>query len=410
MDQAARSSSGENHRAREILLPLSFDLLSMPPAASFSPTCALSLVLEFCIRAGLTCSSNPRDATSDRTISEVNDDDSRVLAIAVSPKDASFCTGSEDGVVRRYTLQADGNPAFESYVCRFEIGARCLAYSPDGELVACGSDQGLIKVVRAISGEETATLTTDGPVPVSLAYDPEGEFLAVLHGDGSLAVWEMSKARVCFAKKRAAPRSSLHGAGGSAATQDPDAAVTQGSGPHVCRLCWARDGLFLFVPSADEVTMFPRLEWRPEESADVLHDKAVKGPIYVAALSPNGAYLAVADRHRTLAIFSVSERRVVSSTTTGAVVTALAWSQQQGSRVLAALDGEGRLGRWEGCLPEDLPGPNDPVAEEEAGAAAAEDGQGQDQAGDNEGGSLCLSCVSLPGGSTGFRSPATSSC
>jgi WD40 repeat protein len=100
-----------------------------------------------------------------------------------------------------------------------------LAYSPDGELLACGTYSGRVRVYEARTGELVNVLTGE-PSPIwALAWSPDSQTLAVGSQNGVLLRWTRDGARI--------PR-RFH----SRATAD---------------IAWSRDGLVLAVAGVDRV-------------------------------------------------------------------------------------------------------------------------------------------------------------
>jgi WD40 repeat protein/serine/threonine protein kinase len=70
------------------------------------------------------------------------------------------------------------------------VGA--LRFSPDGQILAAGGDGGTIHLWDRGSGEELATLRSDGHAVLSLAFSPDGTRLAVgLDGAARVDVWHV---------------------------------------------------------------------------------------------------------------------------------------------------------------------------------------------------------------------------
>lgn len=70
---------------------------------------------------------------------------------------------------------------------RREGSVTVLAWSPDGTLLAAGSNDGSARIVDVGSGEDRHSLQHDAPVS-ALAWSPDGTLLAVACEDGSAGI------------------------------------------------------------------------------------------------------------------------------------------------------------------------------------------------------------------------------
>jgi WD40 repeat protein len=67
-----------------------------------------------------------------------------------------------------------------------------VRYSPDGELLAAGVQEGKILVWDTSSGELVQTLTGHTGLVPGLAFSPDGEYLASSSLDSTAKVWDMN--------------------------------------------------------------------------------------------------------------------------------------------------------------------------------------------------------------------------
>ncbi|HVY61213.1 MAG TPA: hypothetical protein VHF22_06135, partial [Planctomycetota bacterium] len=98
-----------------------------------------------------------------------------VVAMAMSPDGAWLATASRDETLRLWEV-ATGR---EKRRLGAKVLARCLAWSPDGRLVAAGADgPERVSLYDAATGAEVGThLTGAGEVPQALAFTPDGRGL-----------------------------------------------------------------------------------------------------------------------------------------------------------------------------------------------------------------------------------------
>lgn len=199
---------------------------------------------------------------------------------------------------------------------------------------------------------------------VSLAFDPQGTYIAAIHQEGTLQVWDWARGKVAFSKRRACPKSVL----------PPNAEA------HVARAAWTSDdGTFLMAPASDgTLIMYPRLEWAPSQG-DTLEFPPLKGPLTAVVPSPNGLYIAAADRAGAVAILDTRISKIAAHIPAAEGKTAavsLAWRTMAGSSELAVLRADGSVSVWESCIPEGMLGPLEPVQEDD-GAPHSQANQGE---------------------------------
>jgi WD40 repeat protein len=68
-----------------------------------------------------------------------------------------------------------------------------LAWAPDGETLATGSQDKTVKLWNAVDGTEIATLCGHPGSLIALAWKPDGKTLGALSEDGTLKLWEAAR-------------------------------------------------------------------------------------------------------------------------------------------------------------------------------------------------------------------------
>ena len=128
---------------------------------------------------------------------------SGVTSVAFSPDGHQLATGSQDKTVQVWdvsALQTGGSGTADLEAGRLmlrghEDWVTSVAFSPDGRWLASGSDDGTARVwdlqVRDPSAEPRVLRGHEGPIP-TVAYRPDGRWLATGSGDRTVRLWDLS--------------------------------------------------------------------------------------------------------------------------------------------------------------------------------------------------------------------------
>mmetsp|Transcript_29559 Transcript_29559/g.94836 ORF Transcript_29559/g.94836 Transcript_29559/m.94836 type:complete len:248 (-) Transcript_29559:1818-2561(-) len=162
---------------------------------------------------------------------------------------------------------------FKSILTRFTLPVRALAFNATGSTLAAAGDSDGIKLINMEDSKIFMTLESEAKYVKSLAYDPNGDFLASTTADGTLQVWNLDSGEVVFQKDKAAPKvlfDAFHGRNG---------------------LQWSPEGDLLGIAGrGGEVTLFKRDTWDVAMTLGGEHTLDVS----VVSFSPNARYIASA--------------------------------------------------------------------------------------------------------------------
>jgi WD40 repeat protein/energy-coupling factor transporter ATP-binding protein EcfA2 len=228
-----------------------------------------------------------------------------------------------------------------------------VAFSPDGGWVASGSADGTARVWEAASGREVARMTHDVLVS-SVAFSPDGGWVASGSGDGTARVWEA-------ASGREVARMTHDGWVSSVAFSPDGGWVASGSWDGTARVWEAASGREVARMThygwVDSVAFSPDGGWVASVSRDgtarvweaasgrevarMTHDDVVSS----VAFSPDGGWVASGSEDDTARVWEAASGREVARMTHDDRVSSVAFSPDGGWVASGSEDGTARV--WE---------------------------------------------------------------
>mmetsp|Transcript_21997 Transcript_21997/g.36854 ORF Transcript_21997/g.36854 Transcript_21997/m.36854 type:complete len:403 (-) Transcript_21997:408-1616(-) len=150
------------------------------------------------VSASDDCSIRVWDVASAKIVTKLGGLDRKVCSIAINPLGTRIVAGLVDGCVMLWdgtttkllcTFQGQQLP---DYVGSMQINS--IVFSPDSEQIACGSDDGLVRLwnIGDITPTEAVLIGHKKPVS-SVVFSPDGKLIASGSWDRTIRIWSNSK-------------------------------------------------------------------------------------------------------------------------------------------------------------------------------------------------------------------------
>jgi serine/threonine protein kinase len=158
-----------------------------------------------------------------------------------------------------------------------------VAFSPDGQVLASGSDDGTIKLWEVKTGRVINSLRGHSNLVSEVAFSPDGKVLASGSYDSTIKLWEVKTGRVI---------NSL-----------------RGHSNHVISVAFSPDGKVLASGSYDNTIKL----WSVATGREINSLRGHSDPVHSVAFSPDGKVLASGSYDSTIKLWEVATGRVINS-------------------------------------------------------------------------------------------------
>jgi WD40 repeat protein len=278
-----------------------------------------------------------------------------LAAFALSPNGArvAVATGAEACLRDATTGQVTAS---------FRPGATALAFSSDGRRLACGADDGTVRIRDAETGADLHRLDGHTGKVAGLAFSPDGRRLASTSADGTLRVWDATRSAgwVVPPSPPMTPEEIMEeirasGAGSYALFRPPDPqggeliCLRGGTGGATC-VAWSADGGTVVGGWGDGSLC----AWGAGGGAERWSGRGLSG-VTCAALSRDGEIAAAGCADGSMHLWAArtaAQRGTVRAH--GEAVTGLAFLPDP--RLVASASGDRTVRVWDWAAPCDPPG------------------------------------------------------
>jgi WD40 repeat protein/transcriptional regulator with XRE-family HTH domain len=246
-----------------------------------------------------------------------------VQALAFSPNEQLLATGSWDGMFKLWKLgngSLSGGEVSLLWLGQHTGSIHRLVFTPDGRMVASGGDDAAIRLWDVSTGKLLQTLNDKSSAVNALAWSPDGSLLASGGPDGCIHLWQTQEGQPV-------PLSTV-------------ARTLMGHSGPVWSMAFAPDGRTLASGSFD----FTVKLWDVERLEERETLEGHTAPVNAVAWSPDGRWLASSGRDRMIWLWE-SERSSYRTAFHGhtAVVHDLAFLPDSHSLLSGSEDGSLRV-------------------------------------------------------------------
>ncbi len=298
-------------------------------------------------------------------IKELTDHKTSVHSVAFSPDGYLIASGSEDTTVKLWN--ANSGKRIKALM-RHPFPILCVAFSPDSNIVAAGLAAGTITFWDVNYKERIKTLKGHADRVLSICFSPDGKFLASGSADKIIRLWDMGSGRAVkwLVGHTASVNSLAFSPGGKTlASGSEDGTVRiwdMDSGESIMRyeesagvvnsLCFSSDGKLLAWGTASGAIRLWDVESGQEIRVFVGHKDAI-GVGDCLAFSPDGRILASGSADAMILVWDVSSGGLIDELKAHvAAVNSIDFSPDGKRMISASSDGVARL--WKIRVKESL--------------------------------------------------------
>jgi mono/diheme cytochrome c family protein len=142
------------------------------------------------------------DGPTGSFIDDINTHTAIIRCLAREPKMDNVVSGGDDGIPRLYkvyrtearTMNQEDHNLIRAFP-RQSATITAVAFSPDGSLVAVGSEQGIVNLYRVADGRQVSSLVGHRGTICAIAFAPDGKEVATGGFDGEVRIYSPETGR-----------------------------------------------------------------------------------------------------------------------------------------------------------------------------------------------------------------------
>ncbi len=230
-----------------------------------------------------------------------------VHAVDISPDGQVIASGSEDGILKLWNA-TDGT-TIRTLGDRSTGSCDAVAFSADGELIAGAGYDGVIRIWRVGTGTASATLKGHHRYVSDLAFSANGQWLASASYDNTLRIWNVAFNQRLFRWQ--------------IVTAKPVHVLPNIHGGWVSAIAWSPDSQRIASVGEDGTVKL----WDAVKGELIQTFKGHEGMTQAVALSPNGQFLASSGKDKTIRIWKIANGTVAHAIEHSSEANALSFSR-----------------------------------------------------------------------------------
>jgi len=228
---------------------------------------------------------------------------SEINSVAISPDGKIIASGSNDGAVRLWDMGA--RKPIATFQGHTDI-VNSVAFSPDGKTIASGSNDKTVRLWDMATGIEIKRLQGHTDIVNSVAFSPDGKTIASGSNDGAVRLWDMASGKsistlpghtgpiqsVAFSTVKDSKTLASGSRDGTIRIWDissrKESKMLQGHTSWVNSVAFSPDEKTLTSGSADNTVRL----WDIESGEEIKRLQGHTGTVYSVAFSPQGNTIA----------------------------------------------------------------------------------------------------------------------
>jgi WD40 repeat protein len=268
-----------------------------------------------------TCGKNTitlLESTTLDTILTMSGHGNNINSLAFSPDGQMIASGSDDKTIKLWRI-SDGSE-IQTFSGHGNLWVYSVVFSPDGQMIASGSDDKKIKLWRVSDGSEIRTLSGHSNSVLSIAFSPDGEVIASGSSDSTIKLWRISdgsEIRTLSGHSNSVRSVAISPDGQMIASGSSDNTIKywrvsdgteirtlSGHGNYWVRsVVFSPDGQMIASGSSDNSIKI----WRVSDGSEIRTLRGHNDVVFGVAFSPDGQMIASGSKDNTIKFWQVSD-------------------------------------------------------------------------------------------------------